>query len=335
MKKQLTGWELKKPSELLYKDLDKIEKFVKNYPLAALSYDKQNLFIIRKYQPSLNRSLDNEVLKNRSYTMGMAYYKAFSSSYFRFPNNLKYIELKTEFIDLLKETIIIETNKATIKTNVFELSKKLWNTNQLNEDEIKTLFLSLKNERNTTPLPKPITQTAIKSSILGEMQQDTDFNDWWKSKPKKLPWFKDEHIAIDYVNFNPNEDLNFIKEADETIKNILAMTEYDRLLASKYVYQNCMDFLESIGYEERDKPLWDMKKPKEVWSFVRLSSISIERNFSEDKKIYAIFYFECDWEDEHGLQLVFNNQAKLTRVSAIDSDITGWEGDGMITKKDL
>jgi len=106
------------------------------------------------------------------------------------------------------------------------------------------------------------------------------------------------------------------------------MTEHDR---SKYVYQNCMDFLESIGYDERDKPLWDMKNPEEVWNFVRLSSINIERNFSDDEKVYAVFYFECDWEDEHGLQLVFNNQAKLTRVSAIDGDLTGYKGDGMIT----
>lgn len=329
MKEKLTGWELKNTMQLMGENIAVIENYVKNYSLTTISDNKEKLFIIRKYQASLNRKPDKESLKNESYMMGMAYYTSNSSCYYRLPRNLQYTGIKIEIDDQQKEIILIKTDRINIKTNTYELSKNLWIVDELTEDEVENIFLNLKNERDTT-IVKPITQTTITSSILGEMQQDSNFDDWWESKPKKLSWFNDQYISIRYIDFNPNEDPTFIKEADKTVKNILAMTASDRLLVSKYVYQNCMDFLEIVEYQERDQPLWDMKKLEEVWSFVNLSSINIVRNFDDDEKVYAVFHFDCDWEDEHGLQLVFNNQAKLTRVSAIDCDIIGYEGDGMI-----
>ncbi len=175
--------------------------------------------------------------------------------------------------------------------------------------------------------PKKI--AIITSQVLGQMQQSDEFADNWDSKPQKLSWFNNQKISINYANFNPSENLNFLKEADKVAKSILEMTTSDRLLTSKYVYQNYLDYLEEGGVDEELRQ--DVKNPEEIWRFIELESISIqERN----KEVYALFELTCHWGDqtdyvyEYFFQMVFNNQAKLTRVSRADGDI---DGDGMIT----
>ncbi len=169
----------------------------------------------------------------------------------------------------------------------------------------------------------------ITSQVLGQMQQSTEFEEYWAAEPQKLPWFNGQEVSIQYTNFNPNEDLDFLKEADEVAKNILAMTTSDRLLTSKHVYQSYLDYLEDGGADE--EPRENIKKPEEIWHFIELESITIKE---QNDTVYAMFELICHWGDEtdyvyeYIFQMVFNNQAKLTRVSAADGEI---DGEGMIT----
>ncbi|PUV24605.1 hypothetical protein DCO56_12280 [Sphingobacterium athyrii] len=130
-------------------------------------------------------------------------------------------------------------------------------------------------------------------------------------------------MPVSFTDFNPNEDHSFIEEADELLRNFLAQDNSQRLTVSAYVYQNCMDFLDAIGYDDADDAMWKMKQPEEVWQFVKFTGLYVSREPYEDKGVYLQLLCDCDWEQEHGLQLVYNKQGKLVRVSAQDGHIIG------------
>ena len=149
MKTKLTGWELKDVMQLIRSNIEEVENYVKNYPLAVIS-TKEKLYIIRKYDELRNCSSDAGALQSKSYRMGLAYYTSSSATYYRLPRNLQYIEIGIEFDGNQKEAIIIKTSTVTIKTNVQELSRNLWLVDELTEDEVENVFLNLKNERDVT-----------------------------------------------------------------------------------------------------------------------------------------------------------------------------------------
>ncbi|WP_394348340.1 DUF6985 domain-containing protein [Pedobacter westerhofensis] len=47
-----------------------------------------------------------------------------------------------------------------------------------------------------------------------------------------------------------------------------------------------------------------MKDPKEIWNYVPYNKLYVTREPYEDHQLYLLLSCECDWEIEHGLQLV-------------------------------
>ena len=327
----MTGWELKEPNgELSSKRTSKnIKAFLKQYPLAALSPDGSMLLIIRKYHPQLNCSPDDPGYRSDGYRMCLAYYSATSYTYFELPD-LDYTAVYISYDKNIQNfAIIITAKEMTRTTNIPELSKRLSNFETRTEAEKQAIFAGLTNELPEVKKKVPITQTAVESRVVGSLQQ-SDFEDWWTSGELAIPFWDNQRLAVTYTDFNPNEDTSFLEEADELLTAFLAKTPADRLAVSGYVHRNCMDFLEAIGFDEADEAMWNMKSPEEVWQFVKCTHLYFSREPHDDGDVYLQVMCECSWEQEHGLQLVFDKQGKLIRVSAQDGHIMGWEGDGMI-----
>ncbi len=162
----------------------------------------------------------------------------------------------------------------------------------------------------------------ISSKVLGELKQNEEFDDWWESEPVDIPFFDGKQIVITYMDLVPEDDPDFMGEADQALSSFLQKGNADRLALSELAYQNCMDFLQAVGYDEDDKPLWDIKDKEEIWKFIYPEQIYLTRRHRRDKDIYISLICECEWEQEHGLQLVFRQGKKLTRISAQDGHIT-------------
>lgn len=175
----------------------------------------------------------------------------------------------------------------------------------------------------------------INSIIIGTLVQNEEFEDWWESELIKIPFFGNKAIKITFMDFEPELDPKFIEEANETIKNFFSKTEDDKFGLSELVYQNCMDFLNAIEYDEMDKPLWDMTDKNEVWKFVYPQDIYITRRHRRDQDIYLNISCNCEWEQEHGLQLVFRQGKKLTRISGQDGHITEADAFDKPDEKDI
>lgn len=162
----------------------------------------------------------------------------------------------------------------------------------------------------------------IKSNIIGELQQDKTFSDWWKSSAIEIPFLDNLKLEITFMDFEPEYDSTFIQEADQALTNFLKLTTNDRESISGLAFKNCMDFLADIGFDEADESLRQIKNESEIWGFIQPTEIYISRRYTGDNDIYVQIVCECDWEQEHGLQLVFRQGKQLTRISEQDGHLT-------------
>jgi hypothetical protein len=162
----------------------------------------------------------------------------------------------------------------------------------------------------------------IKSNVIGQLNQYDNFSDWWKSNKISVPFFDNNEFTITFMDFEPDKDKAFIKEADHALTNFFALTTEDRFSISELVFRNCRDFMETVGIENFEEELQQVKDAKEIWKFVYPSGIYVSRRNWQDKDIFVRIACECAWEEEHGLQLVFRQGRKITRVSAQDGHLT-------------
>jgi len=180
----------------------------------------------------------------------------------------------------------------------------------------------------------------ITSKIIGLLKQDI-FPDWWRSNEIEIPFFDNKKLQVIFTDFEPQHDTTFIEEADQALTHFLNLKTEDRNAISELVYKNCTDFFEATGFNEEtvkmfqkieDPQDWHLQTIKrggllnlqdinDVWQFVYPTEIYVTRRPDKDKDIYIQITCECDWEDEHGLQLVYKQGKKLTRISEQDGHL--------------
>ncbi|PXY40982.1 hypothetical protein DMB65_10445 [Flavobacterium cheongpyeongense] len=162
----------------------------------------------------------------------------------------------------------------------------------------------------------------IISKIIGRLKQEDRFPDWWKSEEIAIPFFDNEKLRITFMDFEPEHDKTFIDEADLALANFLKLNLNDRNLISELAYKNCIDFLDAVGFDETDEALRLIQNKNEIWKFIQPTEVYVTRRPYKEQDIYVQIACECDWEQEHGLQLVFRQGKKLTRISDQDGHLT-------------
>ena len=98
---------------------------------------------------------------------------------------------------------------------------------------------------------------------------------------------------------------------DKMLENFIGLGSIDRIENSDIVHHYYSETLK-YGYT---KPL-NIKTTKDIWNFVTPTEIVI--HWDEDGEFYLCVSCECEWEEEHGLQLVFKDGLTLTRASGHD-----------------
>ena len=108
-------------------------------------------------------------------------------------------------------------------------------------------------------------------------------------------------------------------EFEVAVRNFLALTVADRALATPHVYKNYLDFAYAVGPDDLEVEIDD---PDEVWNHVHPRAVRVRRRHRREARVYVVVAAECDWEPEHGLQLVYRDGKELSRVSAQDGHVT-------------
>lgn len=174
----------------------------------------------------------------------------------------------------------------------------------------------------------------ISSKVIGQLKQNSECSDWWESKKIEVPFFDHQKLAMTFMSFEPENDHTFINEADQALTYFFKLGAEDRNSISELAYKNCMDFLEAVEFDEADEPLRQIKDKNDIWKFIYPNGIYLKRRHRNDKDIYVVVDCECDWEQEHGLQLVFRQGKRLTRISDIDGHLTSADAYNMPDEKD-
>lgn len=162
----------------------------------------------------------------------------------------------------------------------------------------------------------------IDSKIIGQLTQDKLFPDWWRSELIAISFFDDMKLPVIFMDFEPEHDLKFLDEADTALNEFLSLDSVKRFELSSLVFKNCTDFLDNVETLESDEQFRNLSSDKEIWKFVHPQEIYVTRRPFNDCDIYVQIACECDWEQEHGLQLIFRKGRKLTRVSEQDGHLT-------------
>jgi hypothetical protein len=156
----------------------------------------------------------------------------------------------------------------------------------------------------------------LSAPLIGELIQDSDIPEWWNSAPIAVPFFSNRPIK--FIFQTEHSDAEYPADVAQAVKTFLSLGDQALLDATEQVFRNYQEFVDAV----QDAEDLNVRNPLDIWSHVQPTEIYVARRDRRDKEIYIQVACECDWEQEHGLQLVFRRGEKLIRVSAQDGHLT-------------
>lgn len=298
----MTGWELADPSQALQDGHPELDDFLTRYPLAALNPERDMLAVLRYCQPGLNLPPEGA---NSELQLHLFFVAAWSR--YPLPQTVVFSGL-----EVAGRGLRFRTTEGEVVTNTSQLNQLMGATT---DQELREIFLTL---QDVYPPPRrPITSKSLQSRLLGKMLP-VDFPDWWQGRPLEIPYFDGISLPVIFMGLHPDEDPDFVEEADQALESFLGLSRPDPDTTA-LVMANCRDFLEDVGDEEA---LAELDQGLDVWGWVRPSQIYLTRRNRRDQAVHLQISAHCEWEEEHGLQLVFRQGKDLVRVSPEDGHLT-------------
>ena len=152
--------------------------------------------------------------------------------------------------------------------------------------------------------------------LLGGLRPHEDIPEWMVSQPVDVPYFPG--VRLTFVIEDLAKDRS-PQELEAAVRKFLELTPADRDEASSHVFKNYTEFVEAVEPEDDDVVIG---RPEEVWAYVHPTAIHVSRRHRRDRKVYVQITADCDWELEHGLQIVYREGNQLSRVSSQDGHLT-------------
>lgn len=145
-----------------------------------------------------------------------------------------------------------------------------------------------------------------------------------------LPYFDNAPALFDVEqDAEQEQDESAQARASAALAAFLRLSVADRDADTRHVYAYCQGFVTSIGAEE-DMPMPD--NPLDIWQRVMPEVVVVYPDDGLDQNAYVLVHAACDWEPEHGLQMVWRGGTELVRVSGIDGHVlnSAFQGDDVI-----
>jgi hypothetical protein len=150
---------------------------------------------------------------------------------------------------------------------------------------------------------------------LGPLKPHPKVPEWLRSPPVAVPYFDGRELTFTFDSLEESD----APEANAAIEAFLRLGRKDRLAAAQYVFANYQAVAESVSEEDL---ACDIRSREAVWEHVHPSEVLVSRRHRRERAIYVQIAAECDWEPEHGLQVVYRRGSELSRVSAQDGHLT-------------
>jgi hypothetical protein len=146
---------------------------------------------------------------------------------------------------------------------------------------------------------------------LGAVIKDDEFG-WYYSAPVSVPVLGGRpcRILIEGYDDDANKD-----EFHRAIANFLSIPPSVLIDAQLHVFQYYQDCNAVCGDDECPA----IESPHRVWDYVHFGNEAVVlRRDSADKGIYISLECNCDWEKEHGLQIVLKHGLAVNKVGPYD-----------------
>jgi hypothetical protein len=150
---------------------------------------------------------------------------------------------------------------------------------------------------------------------LGTLKPHSRIMSWLVSKPVGVPYFDGQLLTFTLDGLTDADTA----DVESAVEAFLGLSSDARLAASRYVFQNYRRMADAVGEDEID---CHIKNLADVWAHVHPTEIFVSRRNRRDRLIYIQITAECDWEREHGLQIIYRRGSELSRVSDQDGHLT-------------
>ncbi len=167
----------------------------------------------------------------------------------------------------------------------------------------------------------------VLEGTLGPLMPHDQLPTWLVSGPVDVPLFSGAALPFFLEDILADPDPEDFRDA---VRAFLALAASELDTATRYVYRNYRDFMESVEPDEDDVAIDD---PAGVWEHVAPTSVHVRRR-KRDGRIYVQVGAECAWEREHGLMLTYRDGRALSRVSAVDEHAAHADAYGLPESED-
>ena len=146
---------------------------------------------------------------------------------------------------------------------------------------------------------------------LGRMTKDQF--DWYISDPIRVPVLGGQTRRIVVAGY---EDDTGQDDFHTAIKNFLSIDDSALRDAEAHVYAYYKEC--NAHWTRADDEYVLIESPRDVWAHVQFGTEPIvERRGCGDQGVYVSLTCGCDWEEEHGLQIVLKNGLKVKQGRAV------------------
>lgn len=150
---------------------------------------------------------------------------------------------------------------------------------------------------------------------IGPLEEDPELN-WHQSAPVALPLFNGAECNV-VIEAYKEEDREGIFA---TVANLLSR-DFSVLQAVEgdiyAYYQDC-----NADWEPGEEGYLEIATPADVWKHVQFGFEACISNHFRDGHFYVSLECNCDWEPEHGLQIVLRDGLKVNKVGAYNGHVT-------------
>lgn len=152
---------------------------------------------------------------------------------------------------------------------------------------------------------------------IGRMTYDSEL-DWYSSEELAVKVLGGQLCSMLVVGYDEDENK---QEFHTAISNFLTIDPSVLWKAEGHVFQYYRDCGEYWDPDYGEYPAIDT--PHDVWKHVHLGREAlVMRRAYGDRGIYVSLECNCDWEEEHGLQIVFKNGLRVNKVGEYDGHCT-------------
>jgi predicted DNA-binding WGR domain protein len=212
---------------------------------------------------------------------------------------------------------ITAKNKPVLKKNAKETEEE--DDESFTEDDFQEMIAEIKALKAAGKLPltsgvtkAPIKKNAISIDPLGEFQRHPDIKEWFLRDDVRVSYF--DGIALPFIVKDIEED-DSPEDFSAAVRQFLALSASDRAVAAPYVFE---DYRLAVAVSDVECTI---AFEADVWSHVHPTEVYVSRRYRHDNDVYIQIMADCDWEEEHGLQIVLRRGNTLSRVSSQDGHL--------------